>query len=146
MKKETVYKIIILILVGLNVLQLAPILLMHKPHQPQNERFEQLAVQKMKLTKEQQDKFLEFAHAHRERMMQLFDRQSDIVVAYFTQPADSLLEQLTQIEREKVEATQQHFNQIKNILNENQLPLFYEFKQQALRSILEGNGSQSPPR
>lgn len=146
MKKDTVYKLIIVVLIGLNLLQLAPVLLMHKPHQPQNNRFEQLAIRKMELNKEQQQDFIKFARIHRERMMQLFDRQSDIAVNYFTQPDDALLEQLAKIEREKVEATQQHFIQIKSILTESQLPLFEEFKEEALRSILEGNGAKTPPR
>lgn len=146
MKRDTVYKLIIVVLIALNMLQLAPFLLSRNATQPPVDRFQQKAIKNMKLDKQQEKEFLEFVGMHRDKMMHLFGRQSDIAVEYFTQPSDSLLKELATIERDKIEAAQQHFTQIKSILNENQLPLFEQFKQEALHIILEGDAGKEPPR
>lgn len=148
MKKETVYKITIGVLLALNLLQLIGFLFAPKPQRMrvQKGHFENEAVQILNLNNEQQKKFINFAEGHRDKMKILYDQQTELASEYFHQPNDSLLDLITKIETEKISTTQQHFSDVKSILNQNQISDFEKFKKKALQSILKKNTDLPPPQ
>lgn len=148
MKKETIYKIAIGILLALNVLQLLGFLFSPKPEPPQHSMgvFEDKAVKLMHLTQVQQQDFLKFIQEHKAKMRRLRNAHTELTSTYFTQPSDSLLKLITKVEREKIETTEQHFADIKSILHKEQIPSFEQFKAEVLQKILNQNTPEPPRR
>jgi hypothetical protein len=145
MKKDTVYKLIIALLLALNLLQLATYLFAPQSQQPQKDKFQDVAIKILNLNEEQQQRFHHFAQEHGNKMMPLYKKQSLLTVQYFNQPSDSLLNLIAKLETKKIIATEQHFSEIKSILNQSQVANFEKFKKEALQNILEKNTSSSPP-
>lgn len=143
MKKDIVYKIIIGILLTMNLLQLAGFLFKEKLSNP-HKKFDEKAAQIMDLNKKQQKQFSDFAKKHKAQMDSLQKKQMQFVSKYFKQTNDSLLDLICVIEIEKIKATEQHFDDIKSILNKNQYPKFKQFKKDALKNILQKN-TRKPP-
>lgn len=146
MEKEKLYKLIIGILLALNLLQLFGFLFAPQPQAPQEGHFENEAVKMLNLDAEQKEKFARFAEEHKEKMKNLYDEQTQLSSAYFNQTSDSLLNRIAQIETEKISATQQHFSDVKNLLNESQVANFEQFKKKALQSILKSHPAPPPER
>ncbi|MBP1840650.1 hypothetical protein [Formosa algae] len=144
MKKDIVYKLIIGLLLGINLLQMGTFMFNPKP--PQQDKFQDLAIEILNLTAAQQQTFLDFAHEHRNKMVNLYKKESRLVTQYFETPSDTLLSTISKIEMEKIQATEQHFLDIKSMLDTNQVSEFARFKKEALNSILEKNSASGPPR
>lgn len=150
MKKDNVYKITIAILLVLNLLQLIGFLCAPKlpPLQQGKANFEGKAEQMMDLSEEQKQEFATFVKEHKVKMQKLKKDQVKLAKDYFVQPSDSLLTLLARAESAKIEATEQHFEEVKSILNKEQFPMFKQFKKDALNLILtenEGVNSEMPP-
>jgi predicted negative regulator of RcsB-dependent stress response len=142
MRKETITKIIIGVLLTLNLLQLSSFLLTPKQH-PEN--FQDEAIQILNLNAEQQKSFHKFAKKHANKMKSFYDEEIRLATQYFNKPSDSLLNAMANIENAKVKATDNHFNAIKNILQTSQLKYFTAFKKEALQHIFGQENSNIPP-
>lgn len=85
-------------------------------------------------------------------MMDIEARQQDVLRSYFdglvnpedVRDRDKQIAELQELERQKVELTYNHFEMVKAMLNESQIPKFEEFSTQALERIL--GGGKKPPR
>lgn len=132
MKKETFYKVTIALLIVLNFLQVGARFM---AHQPQRDPIK-MAVKNLGLDEVQEKQFRKLAQAHKNKMVDFRTKQSLLTEAYFNQPSDSTLNEVTILERNKIEAIWQHFIDVKNVLNENQEDEFEEFKKRSIKRIL----------
>ena len=102
------------------------------------------AIEHLGLDDAQHEEFLKFAHQHEDKMIIIEDQQKELLQAYFntlviasnTLDLPSTLERLTQLEKQKVELTYQHFSEIKAILKPNQIKDFESFMKHILKRLL----------
>lgn len=96
------------------------------------------------LDQEQTAKFKEFAKEHHNEIKSLNTDHKAILPSYFAslveEPSgidrDSLVANLQHIERQKLEVTYKHFQDIKSILTQEQLDAFPEFVEQSIFRVL----------
>lgn len=106
----------------------------------------------MKMDQQQNEAFLEFAQQHMQRMDDLNNQQRNLLRPYFRRLIDStqninsdtFFYQIQQLEREKIEATYQHFQEVKSILRPGQEASFGKFINFALDLILIGSNNEPP--
>ncbi|MCI4670747.1 MAG: hypothetical protein MRZ79_21610 [Bacteroidia bacterium] len=89
------------------------------------------------LDSEQEEKFVQLAISHRKSLQKLTEEQYDILGPAFlvisseeshnVQLRDSVLEPVQLLEKEKIQATYDHFKEVKKLLREEQLVYFQEF-------------------
>lgn len=145
MKKDTIYKSIIVILLVLNALQLGMFLFPPKPPHHNIDKFADKAVKIMQLDEKQAKTFFKLVQKHKEERRRIHDLELNLARQYFESPTDSLLELISDAGTKKIAITQQHFSDIQNILKNQQIPLFKEFKKEALNGILRGGRPMTPP-
>lgn len=149
------YKYIIFGLVGLNVAVLAYFLLSknHPPNRPPFRNAQAEVIEILGLNDDQASAFRAFANAHGDQMEAIKRQQEQLLIPYFASLSDSattinqeeLLKQYQQLERDKIEFTYQHFQEIKNLLEKEQLPDFKLFTDKILRRLLSGRKKLPPP-
>lgn len=132
MKKETIYKTLIALLIALNILQMIGRYLAHRPEREPIK----MAVEHLDLDKSQETKFRKLAQAHRYKMISLRNHQEELIETYFDQPSDSILNKISSIQTSKIMATEKHFKSIKAILRKEQYDNFEKFKKNILTKIL----------
>jgi len=135
MKKESLYTLIIAILLILNLFQLGAFLFAPKPPH-HNGGFRDRAVEILNLNENQKQAFFISAQKHKEAIDDLVNEQKKLTISYFNNPSDALLNSIKEIEIEKIEVTQTNFNEIESLLTQEQKPKFEEFKKQALLLII----------
>lgn len=140
MKKETLYIWVIVGLILVNAMQLGAFLCRPKPPKPlknqQHHDFRIKAVGVLNLNPEQKKQFNELADQHRAKMKELNEQQKLLTATYFNKPTESGLEAIQEIQSQRIEVTQSHFNEIKELLNPQQMPNYEAFKKEALQRIL----------
>lgn len=148
------YKYIIFSLVGLNMIVLAFFLLAkpHPIHQPPPKNFQAEVIKIFGLDNQQASVFKELSNGHKQRMKEIDEQQEKLLLPYFgsltnaskSTDKESLLNQFQQLEREKIEVTYRHFEEIKKLLNKKQLPEFEEFMKNITNKLLSGEKKKSP--
>jgi hypothetical protein len=132
MKKESFYKVSIAVLIILNLLQIGAHFIQTKSiGDPIN-----MPIKHLGLDDVQEKIFRELIQVHKDKMANFRTAQAALTEAYFNQNSDSLLNEITLIERKKIQTTEQHFVSIKKILKESQLDEFEEFKKRSIKRIL----------
>lgn len=155
MNLTKIYKYIILGLVGLNVAILV-FFLRPKPrprHQPPNRNFQSEVIEMLHLNNQQASTLRGLADGHKEEIEKINARQASLLTAYFESlddslervNKDSLLNHFQQSEKEKIEMTYQHFQDIKELLNDEQLPYFESFINKTTDRLLLSKERRSPP-
>ena len=113
------------------------------------------AIDSLKLNGTQHDAFLASAKKHELLMTELVEKQRDLLRPYFQQLIKEnekvdklqLFAQLKQLESQKLQSTYQHFEEIKNILTEEQMADFELFMNRMLEKILlEREKKPRPPK
>ena len=107
----------------------------------------------LQLDKQQDESFLKLAQEHNQRMESFGKQQRDLLEPYFhslIQQVDPLelenyLNQIQTLEREKVEYTYRHFQDVKAILNPEQHIHFEAFIEHAIGRILIEMKKKPPP-
>lgn len=129
------YAAIALLLINLGLLSF--IYIGHKPPPPENgERLS--AKERLNLDESQHEQFLKIVEIHHERIDSIKNAQSELLERHFDKASNqsqSDLEQLTQLEILKLKEVEQHFEDIKGILNPKQLTDFQSFKEFVIKSI-----------
>ncbi len=149
MKKSQFYKYSAIGLLVLNLAMIAFFLLGRPPgppppHQNNNKGFIQKAIQILDLDEQQSSAFFEFTKKHKNQMETIHLKQRELLKPYFSSLIDttkdknseSILKEVQQLERSKIEKTYQHFEEVKSILRKEQKPYFEDFVNQAVRIIL----------
>lgn len=112
------------------------------------------AVEILKLDASQQASFKELAEIHNKEMEMLNKKQLQLLQSKFENLLnseqneslkDSLNTALVLIEKDKIETTYQHFNDVKNLLTAEQQDNFEPFMKQALEILLVKNIKNRPP-
>ena len=144
-------------LLFLNIAVLAFFLLTKpKPqHHPPSNNFQSEVIEMLDLNTQQASTFKALAEAHNQQMRSISGQQQQLLIPYFeslTNPSstidsDGVLSQFQQLEREKIEVTYQHFQDIKSMLNEEQLPDFENFMNTFIHTLLlDEKKNPSPPK
>lgn len=144
MKQLQFYKYAAGGLLLLNFMMLAFFFLTAPKAPPPTNGGRKAAIDIMHLDEQQHDAFLELADRHIELMERFDDQQRNLLKQYFGDVAlsgrnadsDSLLNQVLQKERNKIESTYQHLQDVKTILHPDQGHYFEEFVSSALEIIL----------
>lgn len=149
------YKYVIWSLVGLNMVILA-FFLLTKPrprHRPSPKKFQSEVIEIFRLNDQQVAVFRELADEHKQKMNEISEQQATLLLHYFENLADSsesvgkdrLLNQYQQSEKEKMEVTYRHFQDIKRLLSKDQLPYFKEFMAEFTERLLHRRKKIPPP-
>lgn len=133
--------LILNVLVLFNFLVIIPLYL--HPKNPPKVNTEKL----LKLNQEQTASFEKFANLHHQQIMRLNDDQKSLIPIYFStlyQPnsptnRDSLASRIQSIESQKLEVTYKHFEDIKSILNPDQIKDFPQLVESSLFRVLAKN-------
>ena len=157
MKKLQAYKYGMLVLVCLNLILITLLLLDVKSvdnNRPQKQGDRERAVHMLDLDEEQMASFHEFVKEHIDNMEMIGHRQEEFLRLYFstlgesrnTEEATSLLDSITLLDTKKITLTYDHFNDVKAMLNEDQLLYFDKFVQQAMNNIFQDKPKPPPPK
>lgn len=155
MNQVKFYKYGIWVLVVLNIAVLA-FFVMLKPqsrHHSLQRNLRSEVIEMLHLNTHQTTQLHKAAEKHNQKMKEINDRQFRLLSPYFTSlttssengDKESLLNEYQQLEREKIEATYQHFEEIKDFLNIDQMPYFEEFIRETTDRILLGRKKNPPP-
>tara|TARA_R110002126_G_scaffold286177_2_gene437652 strand:- start:4558 stop:4971 length:414 start_codon:yes stop_codon:yes gene_type:complete len=136
MKRETLYKVTVIVLLILNLAHISFLVLNKKPQKNFHKNHKQGAREVLLLDHIQDTQFKEFSKKHNESMILLRDEQKQLVKNYFLKPTDSLLNRIKNIEAEKIKITEKHFENMRSVLKEDQLSYYKDFKHEILKSIL----------
>lgn len=138
----------------LNIVIIAFFFLTRPKHpRPQTaENFAEEVKDILHLSDQQNEAFTTMAREHNESMKSINERQEQLVLPYFerltdasdTLTRDSVLSEIQQLERQKIEVTYRHLEDLKGILDEDQLPHFKVFMQRFTSRVL-GRDKKSPP-
>ncbi|WP_417602462.1 hypothetical protein [Owenweeksia hongkongensis] len=157
MKKLEFYKIGLITMVVLN-LALVSFLVFNNPqshshsHDREDGHFRKRAIQILDLDKEQLKQFKDLATLHHMEMIKMEDQQKELLRPYFNQlsTGDGVLNEdsrrkVSELDRQKLELTYNHFKEVKAILRPNQYPNFEIFLSQAIDELLMDEKSSPPP-
>lgn len=105
---------------------------------------EKRAINHLGLDEAQHEGFLTSAGRHQKQMPIIEEQQKELLQKYFQTLVDSsstldlqnTLEQLTELEKQKIELTYQHFKEIKVLLAPHQIKKFEDFMKDILRRLL----------
>lgn len=140
MKKETIYKIAIAVLIVLNLFQVVG---RYLAHTPLGEPIK-MATERLGLDEKQEVNFRELAQAHRNKMIDIQNKQEAWTETYFNNPSDSLLTEISLLQKSKIQLTEEHFRAIKALLNKDQYDEFVKFKKNALNKIMRVQSKNNP--
>lgn len=142
MKKSHLYITIIVLLSVLNILQL--IGRFSEPKPKGKNFFDQLAAMEMNLNAEQTVEFAKLTKKHKTEIDALQNQQKKMIGAYFNEPNDSLMLEISKLEQAKIKTTNTHFTDIKSMLKPTQYANFEEFKSNAVNHILRKPDQKKP--
>ncbi|MEZ4850475.1 MAG: hypothetical protein R3B93_18060 [Bacteroidia bacterium] len=123
-----------------------------RPHQSPD-GFQSEVVEILNLNSQQAATFKELAQEHNQKMESINEQQKNLLPPYFESLSDlsinidrdSILNDFQQLERKKIEVTFQHFQDLKSILDEEQLPYFDRLIGRLIDRLLLKNSSGPPP-
>lgn len=141
MNRERVYKIALLLLVLLNLLQVGARLIHDRP--PRN-MHRKVVVKHLELDATQEKQFFREITKHRKSIQQLHRKQQVLTQSYFTNPSEERMQEILALEKEKFQVTEAHFTSLKSFLREEQYADFEAFKQKAIQHILRSEPKPQP--
>ena len=152
MKQLQFYKYATLGLLVLNLLMIS-FFIITRGGRPMHHHSASRAIDLLKLNEQQHVQFLASAQKHEQAMNQINLAQSDLLKPYFSQltttthnvASENTLDKIQVLEKRKIEATYQHFEEVKNILTEEQLPDFNIFMDNILRYLISPEKKSLPP-
>lgn len=155
MISKKIYKIGLIVLIIVNGV-LIFLLTQGPPPPPKDQRSRSLIQKiskKLNLSPDQIDKYSAMAFQHREAMQSIENEQKRFVSTYFesltsTDPSDStsvMTNQILQLEKKKLEVTYGHFEDLKDLLNEDQQEQFEKIIKDILVVLVGGEEILPPP-
>ncbi len=146
------YKYATFSLLLLNILLIGFFFLHRPPHSPNNMKGKRTAMEALKLSDKQHDTFLGFAEKHVQHMHSIEEQQKELLNDYFLQlintskniDSDSLLSKVQLLEREKIEKTYQHLEEVKSLLKKEQYIYFEGFMNHIMRVLLGKKREKKP--
>lgn len=156
MKKDSFFKVVILLLLLLNAGILIYLWLPHDNRLPGKgpERPERIIIDRLKLDEQQRDQFRQLRDEHHAKMVQIQYETAHLHDSLFhllqQSPIDTatksrLLQEIAKNQMQKEEITFQHFEKLRDILRPEQQKLFYDFVADLSKQILR-SGEGPPPQ
>lgn len=156
MVRSRFYQYTTIILLVLNIVVISLLFIGRPDRSPRQEgpmRPFNRAIDVLKLDKEQHEIFFQSARRHDQDMEDISFQQRELLETYFStliipesnSQADSILQQVQQLESQKIQSTYQHFEEVKELLREDQIPNFEVFINNMLKMILNTRGRRLPP-
>lgn len=149
------YQYAIWCLIGFNIAILIFFLIFRPQPRHSNPpvNFRSEVIEMLELNKEQTAQLHSLADSHTRQMTELSDQQYRLLSPYFASlitsaensDKQSLVLEYQRIEQEKIELTYHHFKEIRELLNEDQLPYFEEFVRRSIDRILLDRKKGPPP-
>lgn len=149
------YKYATWVLLFLNIAILGFFLLIkpRPPHPSHPHQFQAEVIEILALNEQQVSAFKQLAQEHGQKMTSVNAQQQKLLLPYFKSLTtisnrmnkDSILVEFQQLERKKIEVTYQHFQDIKLMLNKNQLPHFENLMGRFIDRLLLTKEKKSPP-
>ena len=157
MNQNKMYKYATWALLFLNIAVLAFFILTkpRPPHHPPAKEFKAEVVKILDLDEQQAVSFKTMANDHHQKLSSINEQQQKLLKPYFEDIANATshieeeqtLVQFQKLEREKMEVTRRHLEEVKSLLNEEQLPRFKEFVRKfSDRVLMTGNNNPPPHR
>lgn len=152
MKNILLYKYATWALLALNLVVVSVFLFNARQHRmAPGGGFLHEAINMLDLDEQQQAVFKEYAHQHHLQMEAIHDQQQAALKSYFgqlTNPSDkfnsdSLLLQIQDFEKSKVDMTYRHFQEVESILRDNQKPAFKRYLDRAVALLILDDKAQS---
>ncbi|MFC6268122.1 hypothetical protein [Frigoriflavimonas asaccharolytica] len=134
MKKTRLYLIAIVALLILNLVQLAIPFFLHGPPRGEGAKFN--ATEILHLNKDQEGNFDNIAKAHQHKMVEIQNHQKKLTEEYFATSNKKFLNEICALEVEKIKFTNTHFEEVKSILNKDQIQYYQDFKNKAVNIII----------
>lgn len=152
MKKLQFYKYTTWGLLGLNLAMLA-FFAFSKPHHSLRKGKRGGIVKRLDLNQQQYGEFQDYAKLHHQTVTTISRRQEHLLKPYFYQLADStltvdsvaVLDEVQQLERKKITAIHQHFQDVRSILRKEQEPKFELFINDILKNLFKKRKIKRPP-
>lgn len=152
---KPIYKIGFFVLLAINI-GLVVLFSLGPKRPPQRPQAHQMGIKEeiareLDLSEEQKADFDQMAMAHREKMNQLEHRLTPLMQAYFEQLTqenpenEEILEQIQSLNRQKIEVTYRHFEELKGICTDRQLERFDEVMAKILPALSNSGPAGSPP-
>ncbi|MFT5336874.1 MAG: protein CpxP [Luteibaculaceae bacterium] len=156
MEKLKLYKFTTLSLLILNI-GLIVFFFISKPNHPPHMGPKDLklgVVEALHLNNNQASQFKYFAEEHHTKMRVINGQQQELLWPYFKSISDTSIHfneeeafyQHRELEKEKIQVTRQHFEEVKSILKEDQLPYFNDFVNQFIENVLMKGKENHPPK
>ena len=153
MVRKNIYKIGLFVMLVTNIALI--FLMVNKPRPPMNggEGLMGKISNKLNLTKEQEIRYFDMAKNHQKEIKKIETEQKELVKVYFnllnTNTTDSpnksfLIEEFKSFEAKKLEVTFQHFEDLKNLCNEEQKEQFKLIINE-VTNVLTGKSQKFPP-
>ncbi len=157
MSKLKFYKIATVSLLTLNIAMVALYMFLEPkpPHHRSGNALQSQIVNALHLDDRQEEAFRMFAKQHSDEIDALSHDQQSLLTTYFNvliEPSeetkkDSLLVQFQELERQKLQVTYQHFEDIRDLLSVEQIPLFKGLMHEIVSRLLRSpNKRPSPPK
>jgi hypothetical protein len=151
MNKLKFYKVAAISLLILNVILVSAFLITKPKGRPGG--IDRLNVKDhFKMDESQHDLFLKNVEIHHEEMTAIKDKQLEIIKTYLynirnSQESDeqsATIQMIKDLEGRKLTSTYNHLNDLKNILKEEQLPLFDSFLKHRLDAMSKNDRNRKP--
>ena len=147
------YKYAALTLLLLNILLIGVFLIPRFLHGPPDHNRKGSAFELLQMTEQQDELFLKSAEQHIGQIKELNQAQKALLERYFeqlTKPdqtlnVDSLLNKVQDLERNKIESTLYHLQEVKALLNPDQMVNFNRFMEHVMTAILSNEKKNPPP-
>jgi len=142
MKDTQLYKYTTWFLLAINIGFLVFLFFSMRPPPDRLEGLSKHMIQVLQLENEQLPTFTTSVEKHKQQVSDISIQQKQVLRKYFETligvPADqeALLQQIQELERQKVKNTYQHFQEVKNMLTAGQLPSYKKFMGEAMDKML----------
>ncbi|MFD1551545.1 hypothetical protein DNU06_03425 [Putridiphycobacter roseus] len=150
MKKLTIFQILTVCLLGLN-LALIGFIFINRPGGDKLRGRGEMARKELRLTETQNEQFKKIADEQHQDMEDIDAKQAVFLIQYFSQLENGrntddklLLNQYVEIEKKRLDVTLTHFEKLKSILDESQYEYLYNFVNRIVREVI--TRSAKPPR
>ncbi|RNC85762.1 MAG: hypothetical protein ED557_03020 [Balneola sp.] len=157
MKKSTFFIIAAIILFILNGILIA--LVLQKPAYPIPQEAKQGELklrigEQLNLSEQQVQDHRRLADEHFRGMRRLTEQQKRLARDYFSSlsridanssDTSDVLDEISELEAQKIQLTYEHLNDIKSLLDEDQLPLFDSILDEILKVMLNDQKNAPPP-
>jgi hypothetical protein len=150
MKTSLFYKYSALILLIINIVIVT--FLIGRPKPREHERPIH-AAKNLQLTSEQESQFLSLAKNHQQSMRDIQDQQKHLFVSYFEtlytatiDKSEETVDAIVAFERQKIELTYHHFEDVKALLDKDQMLNYKAFILKTTQLIHGQKSDEHPPR